>query len=56
MFLNHMKAKVFPIHKKVTLVYYLTKCDYCTVMIPLQNNLQKHIPLQVKAKSSPKGR
>lgn len=27
------------------LVYYLTKYDYCTVMIPLQDSLEEHISL-----------
>lgn len=39
------KAKVSWIYKKVTLVYYLTKYDYCTVMIPLQDSLEDHISL-----------
>lgn len=41
MFKKNTKEKYW-IHKKVILVYYLTKHDYCTVMIPLQDCLEKH--------------
>lgn len=45
MFKKNTKAKVSWIHKKVMLVYYLTKHDYCTVMIPLQDSLEEHVSL-----------
>lgn len=52
-FINQHKPinTLFPIHEKIMLVYYLTKFYYFMMMIPLCNNLEKHISLHFKAKS-----